>query len=150
MSALYKVGKIPQPGEQSKIKVFDKNKDLPFDFVSSNMLDRYSYVKSCPTRYTDPSGHNEECPRAILEGGLMLIVMAPIDLVLGVASLAAIAEPTPFGEAVMLLPDTAALYLTILSVQKMGQGLNRSCEDVHIDPNILNNSPYAVLSKLGI
>jgi len=80
MSALNKIGKMPQANEQSKVKAFDKNRDLPFGFVYSNELDRYSYVKSCPSRYTDPSGH--QCTDAQLLGAALLITVA--DLFVGI------------------------------------------------------------------
>ncbi|NOH04306.1 MAG: hypothetical protein HND47_21200 [Chloroflexi bacterium] len=98
MSALNKIGKIFPSSEQSKIKTFDNNKDLPFDYVASNMLDRYSYVKSCPTRYTDPSGHSSDpCAEFGLKSVELLHVL-PIDLIVIAAVVAGLGSG-PYGWA---------------------------------------------------
>ena len=78
LSALNKIGKAPQHNgqnkdQQDKISTFDDNQELPLDLIYSNALDRYSYARNCPSRYTDPSGH-KDCNLTKLAGGAVLIL----------------------------------------------------------------------------
>jgi hypothetical protein len=62
--------------------------DLPLDLIDANLQDRYSYVRNCPTRYTDPSGYNRECTNAQKIGAAVLIVAT--DLFVGLPLFAVI------------------------------------------------------------
>ncbi|MDO8753497.1 MAG: hypothetical protein Q7J80_06350, partial [Anaerolineales bacterium] len=94
-----------------------------------------------PVTPASAEGSNS-CPSAQLAGAGFAVMFGVADVVFGIGTLASGIAAGPFAPivvAVWLLPDAASLYGTILAVQLMSQGATRSCEDIHIDPNPLNN-----------
>ncbi|NOH04076.1 MAG: hypothetical protein HND47_19960 [Chloroflexi bacterium] len=91
LNALNIFGKVIERKEQNKDSQitnnsFNQNKDLPTELTHLNNLDRYSYVQNCPTRYTDPTGH--ECTDTQKLG--VAIAIIAVDLFMGLPAFAVI------------------------------------------------------------
>jgi hypothetical protein len=139
IGALNKIGKASQPNEKSKTKIFAENKDLSFDLAYANQLDRYSYVRNCPLRYTDPSGHEAKCPKAILGGAAIFDGMMIPEAAVGVGMILAFPEPAaPVVEPVLALIELKFIYLSGIGVEMFHQGQTRSCEEIQINPDPRN------------
>ena len=72
-----KIGRADNTGGDRSKQNKDENDStvhpLQMDLIFSNELDRYSYARGCPTRYTDPTGH--ECDMSELVAGAAIVLL---------------------------------------------------------------------------
>lgn len=80
-NAISQIGQIQYENKKNNSDQHGNNpKNLKL--INTNTMDRYSYVKSCPTRYTDPTGHND-CDYGKLATGIFVSIAGAGVTVLG-------------------------------------------------------------------